>query len=201
MVFISALQHIVYCPRQTALIHLEQVWVENRFTAEGQVLHARVDEPKHEKRRGVKTISAMPLRCLTLGITGVADLVEIHGNLPLPVEYKRGKPKSHKADEIQLCAQALCLEEMFQCIITEGALYYGEPKRRIAIVFDDTLRTLTLQAINAMHALFAHGTTPPPVYERRKCDACSLIEICKPKTIQHDKSKEWLMRAINEEAP
>src|SRR5690606_1842261 len=127
---LSALQHYLYCPRQCALIHLEQQWAENRHTAEGRLLHQRADTPRSEIRRGVRTVTAMPLLAPELGITGKADVVEFHadsaGERVFPVEYKRGRPKVHRADEVQLCAQALCLEAMLGKRVEAGALFYGQ---------------------------------------------------------------------------
>ena len=145
---ISALQHAVYCLRQAALIHIERLWEENRFTAEGRVLHDVAHEAGERKgRRGVRRVTALPVACRRLNIAGVADLVEFHagdgGETAFPVEYKRGKPKLHRADEVQLCAQALCLEEMTGRPVPEGALFYGETKRRLVVPFDAELRRLT----------------------------------------------------------
>lgn len=141
---LSALQHYLYCPRQCALIHVERLWAENRQTAEGRLLHDRADTPQIERRHGVRTITAMPLSSAELGIAGVADVVEFRadeaGEHPFPVEYKRGRPKGHRADEVQLCAQALCLEAMFGCNVEEGALFYGQTRRRQAVAFDNDLR-------------------------------------------------------------
>lgn len=127
---LSALQHYLYCPRQCALIHLERLWAESRHTAEGRLLHERADKSSVEHRRGVRTVTAMPLSHGGLGITGIADAVEFHagdaGEQPYPVEYKRGRPKAHRADEVQLCAQALCLERMLGVLVPEGTLYYGK---------------------------------------------------------------------------
>jgi CRISPR-associated exonuclease Cas4 len=145
---ISALQHAVYCLRQAALIHIERLWAENRFTAEGRVLHDVVhDAGKRKGRRGVRRVTALPLGCRRLNIAGVADLVEFRadadGETAFPVEYKRGKPKRHRADEVQLCAQALCLEEMTGRPVPEGALFYGETRRRVVVSFNAALRNLT----------------------------------------------------------
>jgi len=132
---ISALQHAVYCLRQAALIHIERAWAENRLTAEGRVLHEVAHEPGSRKSRGVRRAAALPLACYRLNIAGVADVVEFHagpdGEIAFPIEYKRGKPKLHRADEVQLCAQALCLEEMTGRPVPEGALFYGETRRRV----------------------------------------------------------------------
>jgi CRISPR-associated exonuclease Cas4 len=182
---ISALQHAVYCLRQCALIHIERAWEENRLTAEGRVLHQATDEPGRRSSRGVRRVSALPLAAPRLGIAGVADLVEFHGGggreIPYPVEFKRGKRKPHRADEVQLCAQALCLEEMTGAQIPEGALFYGETRRRMVVAFDNDLRRLTLSTIDAVKTLFTSGRTPPAVYEAGKCRACSLLDLCRPK--------------------
>lgn len=182
---ISALQHAVYCLRQCALIHIERAWEENRLTAEGRVLHQATNELARRSSRGVRRISALPLAAPRFGIAGVADMVEFHrsgdGDIPYPVEFKRGKQKPHRADEVQLCAQALCLEEMAGARITEGALFYGETRRRLVVAFDDELRRLTLSTIEAVRDLFASGRTPPAIYDRAKCRACSLLDLCRPK--------------------
>lgn len=184
---ISALQHAVYCLRQAALIHIERVWAENRFTAEGRVLHDVTHEAGTRKERGVRRVTALPLACRRLNIVGVADLVEFRrgegGETAFPVEYKRGKPKRHQADEVQLCAQALCLEEMTGRAVPEGALFYGETRRRVVVLFDAELRTLTETTASAFGALLAEGRTPPPVWRAERCRACSLLELCRPKAM------------------
>lgn len=183
---LSALQHYLYCPRQCALIHLEQVWEENLHTAEGRILHEKADSGKTEVRGNLKTVTGLPLRSLTLGITGKADVVEFHRQgevwLPFPVEYKRGRPKAHDADKIQLCAQALCLEEMLGLPVPEGALFYGKTRRRLTVPLDSVLRTATTEAAKAVHALMRDGLTPPPVADNR-CAACSLAEQCLPRPL------------------
>jgi CRISPR-associated exonuclease Cas4 len=184
---ISALQHAVYCLRQAALIHIERVWAENRFTAEGRMLHEVTHEAKSRKERGVRRVTALPLSCRRLNLVGVADLVEFRrsdgGEIAFPVEYKRGKPKRHRADEVQLCAQALCLEEMTGKAVPEGALFYGENKRRVVVPFDAELRTLTEMTALAFGSLLAEGRTPPPVWRAERCRACSLLELCRPKAM------------------
>lgn len=199
---ISALQHYLYCPRQCALIHLEQQWAENRLTAEGRVLHERADTPKAERRRGVHTVSAMPLADSVLGITGKADVVEFHegedGLRVFPVEYKRGRPKPHRADEVQLCAQALCLESMLDCTVTAGALFYGQTRRRREVEFDDTLRALTRQAIHDARVLLESGITPTATYDSKRCDACSLIDLCQPRLLSGHQVATWLARELEE---
>jgi CRISPR-associated exonuclease Cas4 len=184
---ISALQHAVYCLRQAALIHIERVWAENRLTAEGRVLHDVTHEAGARKERGIRRVTALPLVCRRLNLAGVADLVEFHrsddGEIPYPVEYKRGKPKKHRADEVQLCAQALCLEEMTGGPVPEGALFYGETRRRVVVPFDNTLRKLTGDTVIAFGALLTEGRTPPPVWRAERCRACSLLELCRPKAM------------------
>ena len=182
---LSALQHAVYCLRQAALIHLERQWEENKFTAEGRVLHTVAEKPGTRKDRGVRRVMALPLASRRLGIVGVGDLVEFHkgegaAEIPYPVEYKRGKPKTHRADEVQLCAQGLCLEEMTGSPVPEGALFYGETKRRVIIHFDADLRAFTENIIAELAQVFASQKTPPPTQHKEWCRACSLLEICKP---------------------
>jgi len=194
---ISALQHYLYCPRQCALIHVERQWAENRQTAEGRLLHSRADQPLSERRKGVRAITAMPLVCLELGITGVADVVEFHDSLPFPVEYKRGKPKIHRADEVQLCAQALCLESMFDDAITQGALFYGQTRRRRDVAFDDDLRALTRDTVIRTRNMIAAGETPLAKYSPGLCDACSLLDLCQPKLLAQGQGvSRWLLKQL-----
>jgi CRISPR-associated exonuclease Cas4 len=196
---LSALQHAVYCLRQAALIHLERLWAENRLTAEGRVLHLAADEPGRRKVRGVRRVNALPLACRRLGIAGVADLVEFRpgpeGETAFPIEIKRGKAKAHRADEVQLCAQALCLEEMTGRPVPEGALFYAEPRRRQAVAFDPELRALTEATIARLAAIFATGRTPPAEYRASLCRACSLIELCRPKATGRP-ARAWRDRAL-----
>jgi CRISPR-associated exonuclease Cas4 len=201
---LSALQHYLYCPRQCALIHVEQVWSESALTAEGRLLHERTAEAGVEMRRGVRTITAMPIASRRLGVSGIADVVEMHRDesgcwRPVPVEYKRGRPKAHRADEVQLCAQAMALEEMFALEIAEGALFYGQTRRRVAIAFDAKLRRLTSDVAAAAHAMLATGATPPAAYEKRKCGACSLFGLCRPRQMAATHSAAaWLARRLAE---
>ena len=196
---LSALQHVVYCPRQAGLIHLERLWSENRFTAEGQVLHAIVDKPAGRRTRGVRRVSALPVASLRLGLGGVADVVEFHvgpqGETPYPIEFKRGKPKAHRADEVQLCAQALCLEEMTGQPVPEGALFYGETKRRDIVLFEASLRAITEQAAGQLRAMFDSRKTPPAEYRADRCRACSLLDLCLPRIGQRS-AAAWRARAL-----
>ena len=170
--------------RQAALIHVERLWEENRFTAEGKVLHQVAHEAGTRKIRGVRRVMALPLECRRLNLVGTSDLVEFRegteGEVAFPVEYKRGKPKLHRADEVQLCAQALCLEEMTGYRVPEGALFYAETKRRQVIPFDDVLRELTEQVALTFGALLREGRTPAAIYRADRCRSCSLIELCRP---------------------
>lgn len=195
---ISALQHMLYCPRQCALIHLEQHWAENRYTAEGRVLHARVDSGTTESRPLARVERSVPVRSLRLGLAGIVDVVEIQSDRSLyPIEYKRGRPKSHRADEVQLCAQALCLEEMLDIQVSEGALFYGRSRRRKPVEFDRQLRQITERVASDTRSMIEAGRTPLPEYEPRKCDACSLNEFCQPRADRGpDAVQDWLLTAI-----
>jgi CRISPR-associated exonuclease Cas4 len=201
---LSALQHFLFCPRQCALIHLERLWAENALTAEGRLAHAAVHAPKGERRQGVKVVTGMPLRSRELGLAGVADAVELHGRAgstpaPFPVEHKRGRPKAHRADEVQLCAQALCLEEMLGVPVPAGALFYGQTRRRQEVAFDDALRDLTRRVTAEVRAMLAAGRTPAAAYEPARCDACSLLELCRPKALQRPRPVgAWLARLVEE---
>jgi CRISPR-associated exonuclease Cas4 len=209
---LSALQHLLFCERQAALIHLEQLWADNRLTVEGTHLHERVDHAPGESRGEVRIARALPLRSMRLGLSGRADLVELHqvsdetGAVlpgvpgfwrPFPVEYKRGRPKAHHADEVQLCAQALCLEEMLGTAVSAGALFYGQTRRRHDVSFGDELRRETEDAAARLHRLLASGVTPAPVREP-KCDQCSLIDLCLPGAPAHS-ARRFLDRLLRQE--
>ena len=207
-IMISALRHVAVCPRQCALIHNEQLWEENRFTAEGDILHQRVDKGGEEKRGELITARSVRLNHPELGITGIADMVEFRkwspqsadspqeeevmqtttelphrrGRwVPCPVEYKRGKSKLEDWDRVQLCAQTLCLESMYKIRIDRAALWYDSTKSREWVTLDESLREKTLSLIAQAHELLRSGVTPPPVYDRRRCSACSLYETCRPR--------------------
>jgi CRISPR-associated exonuclease Cas4 len=202
-IMISGLQHIVFCPRQWGLIHIEQQWEENYLTAEGRQLHERVDSGYKEFRKGIRQYSSLSVRSLKYGIYGIADLVEaiknedetganidsfgLKGHWTLyPVEFKHGKPKSDNCDKIQLCAQALCLEEMTNTRDPVGAIFYGEIKRRDEIDFTDDLRKETIKYIELAHKLMETGTLPPPKYEKH-CKLCSMIDLCMPNKLNKNK--------------
>jgi CRISPR-associated exonuclease Cas4 len=184
---LSALQHWCYCPRQCALIHIEQVFEENLFTLRGQALHKRVDDPGFEVREGLRIERALPLFSDKLGLIGKADVVEfLPDGTPYPVEYKHGS--RHKradiaaCDDVQLAAQALCLEEMFKRSVPNGALYYASSRRRRIVAVDQVLREKTMSAITSVRAMLSSGITPHPVADER-CRACSLHALCQPEAL------------------
>ncbi|MEJ2622900.1 MAG: CRISPR-associated protein Cas4 [Candidatus Thiodiazotropha sp.] len=176
---ISALQHYAYCPRQFALIHIEQAWEENQFTAHGRLLHERVDSYESEQRGDVRYERSISVLSKQLSIRGKLDLLEITDKSEksyLPVEYKRGKSKTEDWDRIQLCAQALCLEEMRAIQVDSGALWYWQTRRRETVSFDEALRTVTKQTIEAAHALIVSGKTPLPTIRKQRCHSKGYIE-------------------------
>ena len=195
---LSALQHFLVCPRQTALIHLEQAWAENRFTAEGRVMHEHAHSGDHASRSDIRITRSLPVASKKFGLSGQCDIVEFHSDgRVVPIEYKRGKPKSHHADEVQLCAQTLCLEEMLNTSIDIGYLFYGKRKRRTKVVMDSDLRDLTEKTTRDLHALIDARQTPPAFYEPRKCDACSLIDYCQPWAFRLKRGAEsWFNQAL-----
>jgi CRISPR-associated exonuclease Cas4 len=209
---ISALQHLLFCPRQCALIHIEQLWFENKYTAEGRIMHEKVHTQAKESRGKLRIEYSLQLCSLNLGLTGIADIVEFHLKnnhdhkakqrnywQPFPVEYKRGKPKKGNYDTVQLCAQALCLEEMLNISMPAGALFYGKTHKRHDILFDKTLRTQTQNAAKNLHELIQAGQTPKPVYSP-KCENCSFIEICLPKSLGKNRSAiHYLKKAMEQQ--
>lgn len=190
---VSALQHALFCERQFALIHIEQLWEENLFTAEGRLLHERVDVEHHESRKLFRDEYGMPIRSLTYGLIGKCDLVELYLDAngiiqnAIPVEFKRGTDKDDDVDLIQLCAQAMCLEEMFGIKILQGQFYYLQNHRRTIVKIDEVLREKTIYLCEHVRELINKAITPPSVYKRRKCDRCSLLELCMPKIVGSSK--------------
>jgi CRISPR-associated exonuclease Cas4 len=190
---LSGIQHFVFCRRQWALIHIERQWQENVLTMEGRLLHKRTDDPFFtETRHGVITARAVPIASYRLGLSGVCDVVEFTESpegvklpgreglyLPAPVEYKRGHEKLDRCDESQLCAQAMCLEEMLAVNIPAGFLYYGEIRHRVQVVLDDELRQWVGEMCSEMHAYYRRGYTPK-VKTSKACSSCSLADICLP---------------------
>jgi len=203
---LSGIQHFAFCERQWGLIHVENQWVENVRTVEGKNLHQRVDDPYFTETRGdVKVVRSVPLVSKTLGLYGVADVIELQkvpednsGVRYSIVEYKRGKPKPDDRDEVQLCAQAICLEEMLAIALDYGYLYYGETKHRHKVEFNETLRTRVKDLAERMHNLFAKGETPPPVKDKR-CKNCSMADICIPELAKGNKKTEKYFSSVFDE--
>jgi CRISPR-associated exonuclease Cas4 len=193
---VSAIQHLLFCERQCALIHLERIWDENILTAEGRQQHDRCDEMGSETRGDVLIARGLYIQNLELGLAGKADVIEFHraqdaGSevislieatgfwMPFPVEYKHGRPKTGMCDEAQLCAQAMCLEEMLKVHIKNGALFYQKPRRRTPVEFSESLRQIVKAASQRLHELIKNGVTPPAVNDKR-CGNCSLKTQCLP---------------------
>jgi CRISPR-associated exonuclease Cas4 len=202
---ISALQHFAYCPRQFALIHLEQLWRDNHFTAQGHVLHERVDSQESESRGSKRSERSVQVHSERLGLHGKLDLLEVHtqgdgSTHYVPVEYKRGKRKPMDWDRIQLCAQALCLEEMRGVAVLEGALWYWQERTREVVSFGEALRQATVQCIGAARAVLESGQTPPPTTEKKRCKACSLVDECAPDWVRSDHTSRYV-RALFESNP
>ena len=208
---LSGIQHFAFCRRQWALIHIENQWAENERTVDGIIMHEKAHSGDAESRGDVVIMRALRVFSATLGVSGECDVVEFHRNAdgislnghdglwqPYPVEYKRGKPKEHNADEMQLCAQAMCLEEMLCCTIPCGALFYGEPRRRTEVEFTPELRRAVEDSLNEMHDYYKRGYTPK-AKPRKGCSACSLKEICLPKMVQRKSVAAYVEGALNEE--
>jgi CRISPR-associated exonuclease Cas4 len=217
---LSGLQHLAFCKRQWALIHIERVWAESDRTVQGRHLHERADDPFATEVRGdLVTARAVPLASRRLGLTGVADVVEftriaappagqaigLPGReglwSPRPVEYKRGRPKSNDCDQVQVCAQALCLEEMLAVSIPAGDLFYAQTRRRCEVVFSPDLRRRVEELAERMQSLFQAGRTPPPI-RSKACDRCSLADLCMPRLDRLSRSDgvaRYLRRALDEQ--
>jgi CRISPR-associated exonuclease Cas4 len=213
---LSGIQHIAFCERQWALIHIEQAWAENLRTLEGKYLHENADDPfKNETRSDLRIVRAMPIVSYKLGLRGVADVVEFHKInkelqgitvqldkregwwRPFPVEYKRGRPKPDDRDAVQLCAQAICLEEMLGIIIDYGFLFYAQTKHREKIEFNMVLRMRVEELAGKMHRMYAEGKTPK-AQRGKHCSLCSLIERCQPSlTIRHRSVDAYLKRMLD----
>lgn len=221
LLMLSGIQHIAFCERQWALIHIEQQWAENMRTVEGTHMHERVDDPFASEVRGnTITLRSVSLISKRLGLYGFADVVEFIRSenesgivlegysgkwRPVPVEYKRGKPKPDIRDEVQLCAQAICLEEMYNAkddsylIINTGYLFYGETRHRHLVSFDQELRKQVESYALRMHELFETGTTPLAIYKTH-CRACSLVELCNPKAFSNPrKVNDYLKNVLDME--
>lgn len=209
---LSGIQHFAFCRRQWAMIHIEQQWAENYRTTAGELMHKKAhEENSFEKRGSLLIVRGLRISSPELGLSGQCDVVEFHEDekgvelfgydstwKPVPVEYKRGMPKENNADELQLCAQAICLEGMFQTDITEGYLYYGENRRRSHVDFTDGLRAEVSKMAKEMHDLFRRGYTPN-VKPGKQCKACSLESLCIPKLQKAVKVREYMERHIKME--
>ncbi len=185
LVTISALEHWSYCPRQCGLIHLEATFDENLYTLRGRRLHERVHEPGADWEDGIRRVRGMPLFSLSLGLTGKADLVEFHGETPFPVEYKTGPTRDRRHEALQLCAQAMCLEEMLGVVVPAGAIFAHGSRKRTEIRFDDELRARVPEAVQAVRAMLA-GTVLPPAPNDSRCPRCSLFDACLPSVVEQD---------------
>lgn len=206
---LSGIQHFAFCRRQWAMIHIEQQWAENYRTTAGELMHKTAhDDASFEKRGDLLIIRGMRISSRNLGLSGQCDVVEFHQDengvslfgydgkwKPIPVEYKRGMPKENNADELQLCAQAMCLEEMLQVYVQDGYLYYGENRRRSHVDFTDSLREEVRNAAKEMHELFQRGYTPN-VKPTKKCKACSLENLCLPKLQKTVKVRDYIEKGI-----
>lgn len=194
-IMISALQHYVYCPRQCGLIHVDDVWTDNLFTTRGNILHEKVDTDTYETRGNFKTVRGLRVHSLKYGIVGRCDVVEFYDNQNgkniLPVEFKAGKPKEDLSDKVQLCAQALCLEEMLSTTITHGAFFYGKIRRRDRIEIDKELRTVTEEIIHSVREIVSSKKIPLAEYTT-KCRNCSLQSVCQPKAMNSRKLKNYI---------
>ena len=206
---LSGLQHFSFCRRQWALIHIENQWSENLRTIEGNLFHNRAhDEQRRERRGDTLILRGLPIVSHTLRLSGQCDVLEFHASpkgvhlrgeeglwIPFPVEYKRGPPKENFADQLQLCAQAICLEEMLCCSISEGALFYGETRRRTAVLFTEELREKVRLTTAEMHQMFRRSYTPK-VRPTKSCNACSLKELCLPVLMLKKNVSEYLKTAM-----
>lgn len=202
---ISALQHLLFCERQCALIHVEGLWAENRLTAEGRVLHEAVDRGARSGRGGVVIARDLQVSCERLGLHGRADVVEFvrhAGGAPeaFPIEYKRGRRATRSADEVQLCAQAICLEEMLGAPVAAGAIFHGASKRRQRVEFTPELRALTEEAVTRLRSLVTSGATPRPA-PGPKCRSCSLADLCQPGVTSEPQKARAYLAALCAGAP
>ncbi len=195
---LSALQHYVFCPRQCALIHVEGAWNENVYTVRGNILHEKVDTDTYETRGTSKTVRGLKIHSFRLGLAGRADVVEFLKSKDksvapevVPVEFKAGQPKKNISDEVQLCAQALCLEEMLNTSVQRGAFFYGRIRRRVQVEINDTLRKQTEEIIAAVHDIISRKHVPLAKY-MQKCKSCSLIDICQPKAMNERLLKQYV---------
>jgi CRISPR-associated exonuclease Cas4 len=200
LVSISALNQYVFCQRRCALMHVEGIWVDNHHTVIGTLLHDHADEPGYETGEGVTVLRALPLYSERHGLTGKADIVELHDGEPVPVEYKKGKRRRFENDDIQLCAQALCLEEMFAREVSRGFIYHAASKRRREVILDWRLREETAATIKAVREMLATGHVPAAELKPR-CDGCSLRGVCMPEltgVVASSELMEYQRELLNE---
>jgi len=202
---LSAVSHYVYCSRRCAFIHIYGLWNENTFTAKGRILHKNADSGEDESRGDKTIVRSLNVYSKSLGISGRCDVVEMNDDgtkiIPYPVEYKSGKPKMDISDTAQLCAQALCLEEMMNVSIREAAIFYGKPRRRLLVDIDDNLRKETINIVQSIHSMIKVRKVPAAVY-MKKCDTCSLVDMCMPK-IKSGRVKSYIeeLYKSDEKAP
>lgn len=195
-ILLSALEHWAYCPRQCGLIHLEQSFDDNIHTARGQAVHHLVDTPGYELKAGVRVERALPLWSDRLGLIGKADLVEFHPDGQIyPVEFKHGAKRQKQHDDLQLAAQAMCLEDMLGRAVTRGAIFHASSHRRREVAITPALREKVIETANAIRAMLISGTLPPPVNDAR-CKECSLKEICQPQAIADHAQQRQLRRHL-----
>lgn len=187
LVLISSVEHYSYCPRQCALIHVEQTFDENLYTLRGRAVHENVDVESSHRKEGVRYERALPIWSERLGLVGKADMVEFHGNVPYPVEYKSGKHRAGHHESLQVCAQAMCLEEMLGVNVEKGAIFWHASRERKEVVFTDNMRNKVQEVTADVHKMIAERFVPPPVNDKR-CKDCSLKESCLPEAI-HKKEK------------
>ena len=209
---LSGIQHFAFCRRQWALIHIEQQWAENYRTIDGQIFHENAHNGAFsETRNGILIRRGLSVFSRTMGISGICDIVEFHPSeegisiskdskryLPFPIEYKRGEPKQYQADDLQLCAQAMCLEEMFSTEISEGAIFYGETRRRENVLFSQELREEVKELFAEMHQYYSRGYTPK-VKKSKSCNNCSLKELCLPKLEKTTSVVAYIMQSLKED--
>ncbi|MCY3956415.1 MAG: CRISPR-associated protein Cas4 [Nitrospira sp.] len=192
LIMVSALEHWSYCHRQCALIHVEQTFDENLYTMRGRRVHEQVDEVESVTEHGVRVERAMPIWNRRLGLIGKADVVEFHADVPYPVEYKHGSRRQREHDDLQLCAQAMCLEEMTGQAVPQGAIYHHKSRRRREVLFTSNLRTQVEETVTAIRALLASKHLPPPVNDQR-CEKCSLKEACMPQVLEEPGREKRLL--------
>lgn len=216
MLMLSGIQHYAFCPRQWALIHIDQQWSENLLTMEGHIMHQHVDDPFYRQKMGDNIcLRAVSIASKELGLYGVSDIVELHPSdedidtithpkyhgrwIPFPVEYKHGKPKHNNVDVVQLVAQAMCLEELYGIHINKGAIYYGETRRRLDVDITEEMRDTVRAYSYNMHELFQSGKTPFAT-KQPYCNSCSLLNICMPDSTYKDSASKYLKKNLYEEA-